>query len=44
MLTSHVDVSGATHVSSREDDEVENIADDAEAANGRQYDAVTDPP
>lgn len=43
MLTSHVDVSGAAHVSSRENDEIQDVADDAEATNGRQHDAVTDP-
>lgn len=44
MLTSHVDVSGAAHISSREDDEVQDISDDAEATNGRHNDTVTDPP
>lgn len=43
MLTSHVDVGSAAHISSREDDEIQDIPDDAEATNGRQYDAVTDP-
>lgn len=44
MLTSHVDVSGAAHVSSREDDEIQDVSDDTETTNGRQHDAVTDPP
>lgn len=43
MLTSHVDVSGAAHVSSREDNEIQDVSDDTEATNGRQYDAITDP-
>lgn len=43
-LTSHVDVSGAAHVPPREYDEIEDVADDAEATNGRQHDTVTDPP
>lgn len=43
-LTSHIDVSGTTHISSRKDDEIQDVADDAEATNGRQHDTVTDPP
>jgi len=43
MLTSHVDVSGAAHISSREDDEIQDISDNAEATNGRQHNTVTDP-
>lgn len=43
MLTSHVDVSSAAHISSREDDEIQDISDDAETTNGRHYDTVTDP-
>lgn len=43
MLTSHVDVSGAAHVSSREDNEIQDVSDDTEATNGRQHDAITDP-
>lgn len=42
-LTSHVDVSGAAHVPPRENDEIEDVADDAEATNGRHHDAVADP-
>lgn len=41
-LTSHVDVSGAAHVSPRENDEIQDVADDAEATNGRHHDTVTD--
>lgn len=35
MLTSHVDVSSAAHISSRKDDEIQDISNDAEATNGR---------
>lgn len=43
MLTSHIDISGAAHVFSREDNKIQDISDDAEATNGRQHDAITDP-
>lgn len=42
-LTSHIDISGAAHISSREDNKIQDISDDAEATNGRQHDAITDP-
>jgi len=35
MLTSHVDVSSAAHISSCKDDEIQDISNDAEATNGR---------
>ena len=40
-LTSHVDVGRAAHGGSRQDDEVEYIAEDAQTADGGQGDAVT---
>lgn len=43
-LTSHVNVSGPAHVASGEDDQVQDIADDSQATDGRQNDAVADPP
>lgn len=42
-LTSHVDVSGAAHVSPRQNDEIEDVANDTEAANNRHHDTITDP-
>lgn len=42
ILTSHVDIRGASHVPSRENDEIENVANDSEATDRWQYDTVTD--
>lgn len=43
MLTSHINVSCATHISSREYYKIQDVPDDAEDTNSRQHDTVTNP-